>query len=129
MAWLARAVLDGYSDKNFFLKMWLDEEEKMQQAMKAERKARRRAAMHRRRVLSTDRAFGDCAAVTLIDNFQNHIMNDCAANGWWPGPWIRWVALKHNSFSGISRAARYVANRSKATPRCATGASNEDQKV
>lgn len=58
--------------------------------------------------------------VTLIDNFDNRKMNDCAARGWWGGPWIRWVAIKHNRFAGVSRAARYVANASKTTPRCAT---------
>ena len=58
--------------------------------------------------------------LTLLDNFNNNKMNDCAAKGWWAGPWIRWAALKHNAFSGVSKAARYVANQTKTTPRCAT---------
>ena len=38
---LSDTCADGYSDKHFFLKRWLDEEERKLLALKAERKARR----------------------------------------------------------------------------------------
>ena len=52
-----------------------------------------------------------------MDNFDNTQLNDCAARGWFPGPWIQWATARRNVIAGISKLAKHDApNGSK--PRC-----------
>jgi len=56
--------------------------------------------------------------ITLVDNFGNTQMNDCAQRGWFSGPWVQWIVLRRNSFAGVSQLARHDAKQAGTTPRC-----------
>ena len=60
----------------------------------------------------------DSDGIVFIDNWHNMQANDCAANGWFAGPWIQWSVVRRNSFSGVSLLARHDANASKGLARC-----------
>jgi hypothetical protein len=59
----------------------------------------------------------DSDGMALVDNYDNTQMNDCAARGWFPGPWIQWATSRRNHFSGVSKLAKHDANGTT-LPRC-----------
>ena len=45
-------------------------------------------------------------------------LNCAQARGWYPGPWIRWLVVRRNSFAGVSALAVHDANGTATPPRC-----------
>ena len=57
--------------------------------------------------------------ITLVDDYKNTNMNDCASHGWFHGPWIQWATVRRNTISGVSELAKFDARQANAkAPRC-----------